>query len=231
MIIDDSIRQQFLKFQDRFRQRKMIKMRSDYKNRDRAKRNSTSFLNLNNDFIKFLNTERKLSDDLPNKPKKRRSVFYNYTTPIKMFNLSLHTESKLNKFKKKTLTINEVFEDFSSKYHYIYFLNLCDTYFKSATLHLNEAYQKKKENFFAFEDQIEELNFMFADEEVNDQYLLMIDDLKDKRDRNQLPIENELKTKIGNLSKLFELSNNTQFQEKFAGIIDDLINNLINILK
>ena len=97
-------------------------------------------------------------------PKKRHTIFNSFLTPVKTFNLSLQTQSKLIKYKKKTLTVNEVFEDFTNKFHYVYFKKLCFEFYQIAVVHLNDQYQNKKEAYIKFEDQIQELDIMFSEE-------------------------------------------------------------------
>ncbi len=161
------------------------------------------------------------------------------SAPVKAFNLSLKTQSKLLQYKRKSLSVNEIFEDFTNKFHYIFFQNLCEKFFKNSVTLLNENYIQKKEKYFKYEDQIKELKIMSADsgkvlltlDNYNDQFILMINELQSQRKLSLGELELDLKSDIQGLFKFLELAQNNEFQEKLSDIIDDLINNVMNIFK
>lgn len=161
------------------------------------------------------------------------------SAPVKAFNLSLKTQSKLLQYKRKSLSVNEIFEDFTNKFHYIFFQTLCDNFFKNSVTLLNENYIQKKEKYFKYEDQIKELKIMSADsgkllltlDNYNDQFVLMISELQSQRKLSLGELELDLKSDIKGLFKFLELAQNNEFQERLSDIIDDLINNVMNIFK
>ena len=72
--------------------------------------------------------------------------------------------------------------------------------------------------------------FFYLDK-YNDQFFKMVQELENQRNQVLKPLDINLKTKIDHLDKLFELNSITDFQGKLTEIMDELINNLINILK
>ena len=94
---------------------------------------------------------------------KKKNSMLNTVESSKIFTLSLKTQSKIKKYKKINLTVNEIFEDFTNKFHYIYFQNICDQFRTNTVSILNENYHSKLEEYFKYEDDIEELYLMLND--------------------------------------------------------------------
>ena len=66
---------------------------------------------------------------------------------------------------------------------------------------------------------------------LNEQFFRMIGELKKERLEILLNLDIVKKEKIDLLHTLFKLNTNSIFQNKLSEIMDDLISNLINILK
>ena len=158
-LVDESMKFQILIFKDRFENHKKNKkvLFLKIKRRENYQRNSDSFSSYP-EFQSFLNRERKISDEHRRSSQKDVKIENGLT---QTFNLSLKTQSKF--IKMKGLTVNEVFKDFSNKFHYIYFQKIYEIHSNKIIPLLNENYNKKIEEYFKIEDHIKELNIMFSD--------------------------------------------------------------------
>lgn len=56
-----------------------------------------------------------------------------------------------------------MFEDFTNKFHYIFFQNLIDSIFNKLMQLLDNNYHDKLIEYFKIEDQIKEMNLMLSD--------------------------------------------------------------------
>jgi uncharacterized protein YihD (DUF1040 family) len=65
----------------------------------------------------------------------------------------------------------------------------------------------------------------------NEQFFNMTVQLEDQRNQVLKRLDRKFISDIDNIQKILKINNNSNFEGKLSKIIDDLINNLINILK
>jgi len=65
----------------------------------------------------------------------------------------------------------------------------------------------------------------------NEQFFNMTVQLEDQRNQVLKRLDGKFISDIDNIQKILKINNNSNFEGKLSKIIDDLINNLINILK
>jgi len=177
---------------------------------------------------------RKLTlDDDWNNPKIKTSFQHMILPSAVLKETAANLDKKqIKKGKKKILSINEVFDDYLSKFHFIYFQKVCENIVKIPIDTINDSYTKQISSYMKFQDQIEEILFMFKDDPQSD-YLksldLMINDLQLKKEKNLMQITidtNHTISKISEKHEIFELNKDTNFND----IIGNLVKSLYNIL-
>jgi len=141
-------------------------------------------------------------------------------------------KKQLKKGKKKILSINEVFDDYLSKFHFIYFQKVCENIVKSPIDIINNSYTNQVSTYMKFEDQIEEILFMFKDDPQSNYQKsldLMINNLQLEKEMKLMQLSVEINHSLSKLSQnhdMFDLHKETNFND----ITGDLVKSLYNIL-
>jgi len=173
--------------------------------------------------------------------RRERTGSEDYTTPkgkasfqhmALNLNMGSTTDKKLlKKGKKRIQSINEVFEEYMTKFHFIYFQKVCENIIKSSMDIINENNKLQIKNYMKLEDQVEELLYMFNDDpETNYQKSLelMINNLKLEIDKKYLQIAIDTKHKLSGIIGHRDLFG---FQEEnnFIDSTDTLVKSLFKV--
>jgi len=135
-------------------------------------------------------------------------------------------------WKKKICSINQVFDDYLNKLHFIYFQKVCENICKNSMDIIHASYNKQLNSYLKIDDQIEELLIMSKDD-PNSGYSksidLMINNLHLEQEKKNFQISVQAKQDINSIiqkCELFELHDDSKINE----VTDNLVKGLYNIL-
>jgi hypothetical protein len=226
-LIEDSLKKQRSQFLEKLR----------IKNYQQNLKSDSKLNSRHQSFIKrkFINTE--FNSHSPNKIKNKnesdtdsiRKLEYEIqNTTTSEFTLT-KPKKKLSLFKKDKKHVGTVLEDYLNKLHVIFYSNTFEGSMKRTINILNEAYEKKKQNFEEYIDQKIEVEMMIDENPnylVKKSYTQLLNTLRLENERDLIDINYKTNSKLNNLIDEWsqvEISEEDKIEKLNEGFIDELV--------
>jgi len=188
-------------------------------------------------FIKRKTINTEFNSHSPNRIKNK---IEGDTDPIRKLDLEIQNttvsefvltkpKKKLSLFKKEKKHVGTVIEDYLNKLHVLFYNNTFEGSMKQTINILNEAYEKKKQNFEEYIDQKIEVEMMIDENPnylVKKSYAQLLNTLRLENERDLIDINFKTNSKLNNLIDEWsqvEISEEDKIEKLNEGFIDELV--------